>query len=308
MTRPAGQGRDGYAAFGPYRTWYRVLGDLDAGGPAPLVTLHGGPGGTHDYLLSMADLAGEGRPVVFYDQVGNGRSTHGRDAPIETWTFSLFLDELDNLLGHLGIAGSYHLLGQSWGGFLGLEHAIARPSGLRSLVVSNSAASYPAWAEETDRLRHELPPEVEAELRRHEAEGTTDSDAYRAACGEFNRRFMCRLDAWPDELVRSMRAVDDDPTVYRAMNGPSEFHITGTARHWSAVERLGEIAVPVLVVSGRFDEATPKLQRPFVERIAEVEQVIFENSAHQPFWEERRRYMDVVGGFLAAHDPPGPPA
>ena len=107
-----------------------------------------------------------------------------------------------------------------------------------------------------------------------------------------------------------MAAVEEDPTVYLAMNGPSEFHITGSARHWSAVDRLGEIAAPTLVCSGRFDEATPDLQVTLVEGIPEVEQVIFEHSAHQPYWEERSRYMAVVGDWLNRHDAPPiqPPA
>ena len=150
---------EGTVAFRGHETWYRVVGDLatGTGGPAPLVTLHGGPGGTHDYLLALEDLTAAGRAVVFYDQLGNGRSTHLRDAPEGLWTFELFLDELDTLLDRLGIAGRYHLLGQSWGGFLGLEHAIRRPPGLCSFVCSNSAASYPDWAAATDRLRAELP-------------------------------------------------------------------------------------------------------------------------------------------------------
>lgn len=115
-------------------TWFRVTGDLrteDAGAPAPLLVLHGGPGATHDYLLSLADLAGGGRAVVHYDQLGNGRSTHLPDRGAEFWTVELFVRELHNLVGDLGIAGRHHVLGQSWGGFLAQEYALTHPPGLR---------------------------------------------------------------------------------------------------------------------------------------------------------------------------------
>jgi hypothetical protein len=110
--------REATARFLGHETWFRILGEVpgDPDGPAPLVTVHGGPGGTHDYLLSLSDLASGGRAVVFYDQLGNGNSTHLAEAPSEFWTFELFLAELDNLLAHLDIASRYHLLGQSWGG------------------------------------------------------------------------------------------------------------------------------------------------------------------------------------------------
>ncbi|MHB8506233.1 MAG: alpha/beta fold hydrolase, partial [Acidimicrobiales bacterium] len=113
MDTPVREGTVGSVAG---ETWYRVAGEL---GPAvPLVALHGGPGATHDYLLALSALAERGRPVVLYDQLGNGRSTHRPDRGADFWTVELFLDELDVVLAALGIDGAYHLLGQSWGGML----------------------------------------------------------------------------------------------------------------------------------------------------------------------------------------------
>jgi L-proline amide hydrolase len=295
---------EGYADFDGHQTWYRVIGDLpDApGGPAPLVTLHGGPGATHDYLLSLADLADGGRAVVFYDQTGNGKSAHFPDRGAEYYTVDLFVRELASLIGHLGIGDRYHVLGQSWGGMLAQEHAITRPPGLRSVVLSNTAASFAGFAAEANALRAGLPPEVEAALRRHEAAGTTDDPGYAAACEVFYRRHLCRIDPWPDEVLRSFAAIDADPTVYHTTNGPSEFHIVGSFKDWSALGRLGRISVPALVISGRHDEATPKLQQELADGIAGAEQVILDRSSHMPFWEEREGYMTAVSRFLQAHD------
>src|SRR4029078_12229657 len=145
------------------RTWYRVTGDLrpgDASAPAPLVVLHGGPGATHDYLLSLTDLA-YGRTVVHYDQLGNARSTHYPARGADFWTVDLFVRELHNLVDALGIAGRHHVLGQSWGGFLAQEYAFTHPPGLRSLVLTDTAASFPDFVTEANRLRGELPPDVE---------------------------------------------------------------------------------------------------------------------------------------------------
>jgi L-proline amide hydrolase len=313
MTTPADQahaGSDypgaGYADFEDHQTWYRVVGDLAAArsgqGPAPLITAHGGPGATHDYLLSMTDLAAGGRAVVFYDQTGNGRSTHFPDRGADYYTVDLFARELTSLVDHLSIGGRYHLLGQSWGGMLALEHAIARPAGLRSVVLSNTGASFAAFAREANRLRADLPPEVEDTLRRHEAAGTTSNPEYAEACDVFYRRHLCRLEEWPPEVLRSFELIDTDPTVYHTTNGPSEFHVVGSFRDWSALDRLNQITVPSLVISGRHDEATPRVQEDLVAGIGQAEQVILEESSHMPFWEEREAYMAAVGEFLSRHD------
>jgi L-proline amide hydrolase len=296
---------EGYAPFEGHETWYRVAGDLRAGsgdGPAPLVTLHGGPGATHDYLLSLTDLAAAGRPVVFYDQTGNGKSTHFPDRGAEFYTVDLFQRELASLVDHLGIADRYHVLGQSWGGMLAQEHAITRPPGLRSVILSNTAASFAGFAVEANGLRAGLPPEVEATLQRHEAAGTTDDPEYAEACKVYYRLHLCRTDPWPAELDRSFAAMDADPTVYHTTNGPSEFHIVGSFKDWSALDRLGRVGVPALVISGRHDEATPKLQEELTGALDGAELVILENSSHTPFWEERDAYMAAAGGFLSKHD------
>ncbi|HEX3330305.1 MAG TPA: proline iminopeptidase-family hydrolase [Gaiellales bacterium] len=281
-------------------TWFRITGDLQAGG-APLVLLHGGPGATHDYLLSMTDLASN-RAVIHYDQLGNGRSSHYPERGADFWTVDLFVRELHSLVSALGIADRHHVLGQSWGGFLAQEYALTQPAGLRSLILADTAASFPDFVSEANRLRADLPPEVEATLRRHEEAGTTDDPAYMEACQVFYARHVCRLDPMPPEVVAAFEWIDRDPTVYHTMNGPSEFHVVGSIRDWQSKDRIGQIHVPTLLVSGRHDEATPALQETLQQGIAGSEWVVFEESSHMPHVEERERFMQVVGDWLARRD------
>ena len=291
------QVQEGYADFQGHQTWYRVTGEL-ASGRLPLVVAHGGPGCTHDYVDSFKDLAERGWPVVHYDQLGNGRSTHLRGIDPGFWTVALFLDELDNLLRHLGIR-QYVLLGQSWGGMLAAEHGVRQPEGLRGLVIANSPASMALWREAAAGLRAELPAEVQATLERHEAAGTTDSPEYRAASEVFYARHVCRVQPMPAEVARTFAAIDADPTVYHAMNGPTEFHVIGSLRDWSVIERLERIQVPTLLISGRHDEATPACVEPFDRLIPDARWRIFEHSSHMPHVEEREACMATVAVFLA---------
>jgi L-proline amide hydrolase len=288
----------GTAPFGEYQTWFRVTGDLRSGRP-PIVVVHGGPGSTHDYLLSLSALAEDGWPVVHYDQIGNGGSTHlpGRDA--DFWTPDLFLDELDNLLRHLDITDDYLLFGQSWGGMLAVRHAARQPAGLRGLVVANSPASYPLWLQEMKVLRDLLPPGVNETLLRHEAAGTTDSDEYFQAMRVFYERHVCRLVPWPRDFMASFMEVYNDPTVYYTMNGPNEFHVIGSLRDWSVIEDCPQVRVPTLVLTGAHDEATPATVRPFVDLIGQARWEVLPESSHMPHLEEPERFMDVLRGYLA---------
>lgn len=292
--------REGYAPFRDYQTWYRICGDLHSG-LAPLVVAHGGPGCTHDYVDAFRDIAASGRAVIHYDQLGNGRSTHLPGKPASFWQVALFLDELNNLLQHLGIADNYALLGQSWGGMLTAEHAVTRPAGLKAAVIANSPASMALWLQAAARLRAALPPEVQQCLLTHEAAGTLASEAYRAASQVFYQRHVCRLDPWPPEVTRTFAAMDADPTVYHAMNGPTEFHVIGSMKDWSIIDRLPAIAVPVLLISGRFDEAAPEVVQPYADLIPDNQWVIFEASSHMPHVEERQACIQTVSAFLARH-------
>lgn len=292
---------EGVAPFRGHETWYRMTGDL-AAARAPVVVVHGGPGCTHDYVDSFKDLAADGRAVVHYDQLGNGRSTHLRDRGADFRIVDLFLAELDNLLAHLGIAGRYHLVGQSWGGMLGSENAVRRPAGLRALVIADSPASMGLWVSEANRSRLELPADVQEALLRHEAAGMTAHPEYETATQAFYRRHVCRLDPWPPEMTRTFEALAADPTVYGTMNGPNAFHVVGTLRSWSVIDRLHRIVALTLPVSGRHDEATPATVQPFADLIPNVRSTVFPDSSHMPHVEEREACMQLVGAFLRQHD------
>lgn len=161
---------EGYAPFPipgvdkETKTYYKVVGDLAQRTRPPLIALHGGPGFAHDYLLPLSDLAAApyGVPVVFYDQIGGGRSTHlpERAGDVGFWTEQLFEDEFFNLLRHLGVQDEYDVIGHSWGGMLGERIAAKHAKGLRKLVLTDSLADMETWAREARRLLNLLPKEV----------------------------------------------------------------------------------------------------------------------------------------------------
>jgi len=281
---------EGRVPFRGYTTWYRVVGDEDAPGKLPLLCLHGGPGAPHDYLEPLEALARTGRRVVFYDQLGCGNSDQPDDESL--WTVETFVDEVDAVRGALQLE-EVHVFGNSWGGMLALEYALTHPDGLQSLVVSSSPSSIPMWAEEANRLRSELPKHVQRVLD----EADPESPEYHDAELEFYRRHVCRVDPWPDCVQRTFDRLA--APVYNHMQGPNEFVITGTLKHWDITSRLPEIDVPTLVTSGRYDECTPRIAETVQRWIPGAEWVVFAQSSHLAFVEEPKRYLAVLDAFLA---------
>jgi L-proline amide hydrolase len=277
----------------PYRgheTWYRSEGET-AASKLPVLCLHGGPGAAHFYLEPMFGLAETGRRTVLYDQIGCGNSpASGLD-----WTVELFVEEVDAVRDALGL-DRVHVFGNSWGGMLAMEYALTQPEGLASLVLASSPASIPQWVAEANKLRALLPPDVLVTLERHEAAGTTSDPEYEAACMVFYERHVCRVVPFPDCVMQSFAQIGE---VYWTMNGPSEFHVVGTIKDWSVVERLGEIDVPTLVVTGEHDEATPAINHTVTDGIRGSRSVIFPDAAHMAHVEHTTAYLALVDEFLS---------
>lgn len=100
------------------------------------------------------------------------------------------------------------------------------------------------------------------------------------------------------ELVQRRPDIETREEVYGTMQGP-EWNVTGNLKDWDVTDRLRELALPVLITSGKYDEMTPALITPLVEGIRGAESVLFEESAHLAMVEEPERYRQAVESFLS---------
>jgi L-proline amide hydrolase len=292
---------EGRAKFGPYETWYRISGDLNAA-KKPVFILHGGPGAAHNYVDAYKLLSLRGRAVIHYDQLGCGNSTLLPDKRGDFWTPQLFVDELENLVDHLKQRAAFHVLGQSWGGMLAAEYGVRRPKGLRSLTIANSPASMALWSSEAMRQRSEMPKDIQDTLNKYEKLGDYGNQDYQKATMWVYERHVCRVVPFPPEVTATFEQVARNPTVYNVMNGPNEFFVIGTLKDWNIIPELHKINVPTLIISGRHDEATPACVQPFKDNIKAARWQIFEHSSHMPHVEEQELCMKTVGDFLDAND------
>lgn len=272
------------------RVWYQAIGS----GGIPLLCLHGGPGMAHDYINPLADLADE-RMVVFYDQLGCGRSDRPDDPSL--WTVDRSVAEVAAVREALDL-DRIHLFGNSWGGWLALQYKLDRQPSLESLIISSSPPSVERAVREMNILRHRLPPDVARVLDEADAAGTFGSPAYAAATMVFYQRHLCRVDPWPPNVAYSMgEGFGSGP--YLTMWGPSEFGpVTGNLNGWDITDRLGEIRVPTLLTVGRHDEMWPSHMADMQAGIPGSELAVFEESSHMAFVEEREAYIATVRDFL----------
>ncbi|KAK0441312.1 Alpha/Beta hydrolase protein [Armillaria borealis] len=274
-----------------FQTWYKILGDIHTGKKRPIVMLHGGPGFNHVYLTPHEKLFTDaGIPVVFYDQIGLRQYP---DSPPEFWTVDLFNDELDNLLRHLGIRDDFDLFGHSWGGIFGSDYASNRMHpGLKRLILANTFCASKLYLQGAQYWRDQLPDGLGDVLRKHEAEGTTDSPEYKETLAIYRNIHLCTLTPWPEKLVHSM--------ANGKGNRHPEFSMSKRLKDWSVINVLHNVTCPTLLISAPQDEMWEPAVRPFFLNIPKCKWVELQNSSHVPMYEEPDNYFKILINFLSS--------
>ena len=286
---------EGYIEVQGHQIWYRIVGADKPG--IPLLTLHGGPGGTHFYLEPMEALAEE-RPVIFYDQLGCGHSDRPGDTTF--WTVDYYVEELAAIREALNIR-KVHLLGQSWGTMLAIKYLInKKPSGIQSLILAGPCLSARRWVNDQLEWVARLPDSVQQVIRDCEAMEDFANPAYLQAMSTFYNLHVCRTDPWPDCVNRAFAAMGTETYLY--MWGPSEFTCNGILKEEDLTDVLPDIRIPVLLTCGEFDEATPETTEYYRSLIPGAKIRVFKDASHMHHVEKSDEFNQVVSSFLIEVD------
>lgn len=274
------------------RLWYGIAGTATR---TPLLTLHGGPGVPHHYFMpAMGELVDQ-RPVIFYDQLGCGRSDRPTDESL--WRAERFTDELGVVVRELALT-SFHLWGHSWGSALAVLFALTRPTGLRSVTLASPILDIPRYRQDLKGLLERQPQEVQDAIRDH----PPDSPEFLAALQRFYRTHLYTADPWDPCTEKAFSDDEFGVASYRATVGANELSYTGNFRDRDDSTRLGEIGAPTLLICGRADIATPERSAVYQAKLPGSRLVVFENSSHWYFEEERQLYTRTLETFLGEHD------
>lgn len=271
------------------KTWYKVFGE---GNGIPIVLIHGGPGGTSYYLNPLAEL-GKNRPVIFYDQLGCGRSDRITDTSL--MTVEHYVEELHALITHLGLK-EFYLYGQSWGTTIALEYYSIYPDGVKGIIFSSPYFNTSLWEKDARILLRTLPDSVQEEIRKNEENGTYDSPEYQAAVMQYYEKFVARKKPWSKDIEDSFAGMGAN--VYYYMVGPNEFTWTGTLKNYDGIDKLPRIKVPTLFIAGEFDEARPETAKYFQSLVPNSQFEMTKGAAHMTIQDSPGEDIKVISNFI----------
>jgi proline iminopeptidase len=276
---------------GKYKVWTKKVGS----GKIKVLTLHGGPGATHEYFECFEDfLPQAGVEFFYYDQLGSHYSDQPDDKSL--WTVDRFREEVEQVRAALDLH-DFYLYGSSWGGMLGIEYALKYQSHLKALVISDMTASIASYVAYVNELRRRLPTEVIAVLEKYEAKGEFEAPEYQETMlKQIYSRHLCRLDPWPDPVSRTFRHLATP--VYNTMQGPNEFVVNGTFKDWDRWKDLPKIHVPTLLVVGRHDTMRVEDIQKMGRSIPRSRVAVCENGSHLCMWDDQQAYFRHLIGFF----------
>lgn len=280
---------EGYVNVIGGKVYYKMIG---GGTGTPLIVVHGGPGVPHQYLQSLEELAND-RPVIFYDQLGCGKSD--RPQGDQLWIPRRFAREIGAIREQLGLTECY-ILADSWGAIPATEYLLTMPEGVRGVVLSSPILSGARFRADALGLVDDLPSKSRDAIRKHERDGTTDSAEYKRAYAEFYKRHVYRRSSEPDELKDALAQIG--PDVYRVMHGSNQIELDGTLAGYDRTADLWQIKQPTLITVGRYDEVTPETAAYYSGRLSNATFRVFQRSSHMPIFEEHDAYIEAVRKFL----------
>lgn len=279
------------------RVWYKVIGSGDR---TPLLIIHGGPGGRGDCsFIAPFTFLSKDRPIIFYDQLGSGRSDRPTDTAL--WKLPRFVNEIDSIRAFLGLK-KVHILGQSWGGAVLSEYLISKkPKGVESAIFASPLISTPVWMEDAKTLLSQMPKNLQDTINKYELLKDFTAPSYISANDSFFVRHMS-VTKNPKPPAMECGGLDGNRFIYNYMWGPTEFNATGTLKNFDRVGDLHQLKLPVLFIAGEFDEARPETMHRFQKMIKNSKVVILEKAGHRLQTDQPLKFPEAVGAFMNTVD------
>ena len=280
---------------GTFNVWTKRFGNNPK---IKILLLHGGPAMTHEYMECFETFfQREGFEFYEYDQLGSYYSDQPNDTTL--WKTERFVEEVEQVRKAIGADQSnFYIVGNSWGGILGMEYALKYQKNMKALLVSNMVASAPEYGKYAQEvLANQMDPKILAEIRAIEAKKDFANPRYmELLIPNFYHEHICRLTNWPDALNRSFKHANN--AIYTQMQGPSEFGITGLLANWDIKNRLKEIYIPTLMIGAKYDTMDPKAMEEQSKMVQHGEYLYCPNGSHLAMWDDQKIYMNGVISFI----------
>lgn len=271
------------------KIWYHVMGNHTS---PPILFIHGGPGGTSASMHAFSPLA-EKHTLILFDQIGTGRSGYITDTTL--MNIGYFKDQLNEFIEAIQL-DAYYLYGHSWGSMLGLDYYLEHPEGIRALIFNSPLVSVSMWLRDADTLISTLHDSIQTTIRESIAANTFDTYEFKRANYVYYKNFIRRK-------PRIMTPYHVDPVagnseMYSYMWGASEFTALGTLKNYERLDRLDEIKVPTLWITGEYDEARPSTVKYYHSLTPFSEFRMITDAAHATMHDNQEENVRVIKEFL----------
>lgn len=281
-------------SVGTFNVWIKKEGNSPT---VKALLLHGGPAATHEYFECFSDFfPGQGWEIYYYDQLGSFYSDYPESDTL--WTLDRFVDEVEQVRVALGLnKDNFYLIGNSWGGILGMEYALKYQDNMKGLVVANMMGSFDAYEAYNAKLRAELRPSLLDSLKMYEDKGDYHNPEYvNMVFAEFYTKHLCRLPEWPEAVNRSFGHLNQH--VYELMQGPSEFVPGGRLKGWSVMDRLNQLHIPTLMIGAKYDTMDPEYKKQMAGLVQKGRYLYCSNGSHLAMWDDQKAFFDGLIQFV----------
>jgi pimeloyl-ACP methyl ester carboxylesterase len=258
-------------------------------GTGPVCLVHSGGPGIHYEYLRMPELE-KHLTMVYLEPVGTGTSGLLPDGDYSVARYAYFADQVAQ---HLD-AGKVFFLGHSHGGFVAMQYALDYPEHLAGIIV------YDGMAFNGQELGEEAFRQIEAYAARRPAGDPLAAQVIAAWNEETPEDHDSQLDA----LGRLLPVYFKDYEAIKPRLAEWEALVDITVdpnrqpAPWDVRDRLGEIAIPVLIIVGAYDFICgEKWARQLNDGIKGSELVVLPDSGHFGHLEEPDAFYTAVGSF-----------
>lgn len=306
---PSDQGKPAGFALLPIKEGFVYANGLflyytELGEGQPLIVLHGGPGGTHNYFLPyLLPLARTNR-IIFMDERGSGRSGKLEDA--SGYTVENMVEDVEALRQALGL-GSINLLGHSFGGVIAQAYALKYQQNLSHLILANTFDSTNELNQVWARLKTKIDPEHLQRIEELEKQGLFDKGKPWEH-GRYTAEYAELAWGWayypywyenhpnPNYSPGSVGLAWD---VYREMSGSDgEFVIDGNLKSVEYTERLRTVRLPTLIITGEHDEISLQMSNEMHASISGSQLAVLPKSKHMTFVDQSAMFNNTVDVFI----------
>lgn len=281
---------------GTFKVWTKKIGSNPR---VKVLLLHGGPALTHEYMECFeAFLPKEGYELIHYDQLGSFYSDQPTDSSL--WTLERFVEEVEQVRVALGLnKDNFYILGNSWGGILGMEYALKYQQNMKALIVSNMTADFAKYGAYNAKLRSQMRKSLVDSLESFEKKNDYMNPVYQSLVfNEYYCQHILRKPAaeWPEPVLRSFKHVNQP--VYEILQGPSEFVPGGRLVGWECWTRLKNLSIPTLMIGSRYDTMNPAEMEEMSKLVQHGTYLYCPNGGHLSMWDAQEEYYPGIIKFI----------